>query len=512
MPKRPKPPKQECARLEWAAPAGGWHCGNLIYVYCTIKGISAEVCSCASPMFPLADRLIQLLDTFFLQADRCVFAGRPYFLCLVRSDETHHYQPRRREMSAHYRTQGLFFVYESDLAHSTPASLFRVSIELDEHTTRDRATCLLRKNGRRDRQGFAEVRCHFSIALRAAVALWCRRVSIVWLQSEAALYGGAVPSQETRGARLRLSGPYIPYELSVPCTSSPANLTCPVFAMPRVPKDIIDDFLGSVNLPFDDLEQSSLVGLFDINVDRGAEPYVLKHVTLSTLPSRSIDLSMATICNFIRQNCASSTLNARHFVVLDDLTATDLLPKPRQPTVFNNLRALTCLIGDTCARDDDGQPLLVRCSFDACGAILRDLSRGITSLRTCANSAAVDYGGCINYPISYPTSLIIMASNARSAAPRSIDVTGILPSPNNGTESGTNHAKKEAHTAFPSSSRWIPAHKRSSLRGRRTMTAPSPRIITTTQHCRTVALSDLASSPWIRASPILPPNQGINRI
>lgn len=42
-----------------------------------------------------------------------------------------------------------------------------------------------------------------------------------------------------------------------------------------------------------------------------------------------------------------------------------------------------------------------------------------------------------------------MASNARSAAPRSIDVTGILPSPNNGTESGTNHAKKEAHTAFP---------------------------------------------------------------
>lgn len=194
----------------------------------------------------------KLLNNFLLRADHRTYDGRRFSLCLVRSAEIHKYQPEGKAVCNFYKEQELFFVYQNDLARANkpplkmappaPASLFRVSLELDEHTVFDKKTCLLRKNGRRNRRVYAEVRCDFSVALHAAISLRKRKVSIIQLQSEAALYGGAVPSKDRKATRSGCKRPYTPCRLTLPEPPTIWNhdsSPCPVFVIDNVPNHVM---------------------------------------------------------------------------------------------------------------------------------------------------------------------------------------------------------------------------------------------------------------------------------
>lgn len=387
----------------WANPAGGWHSENIVPVYCT-----AEI----NP---------SLLNDFLLRADHRTYDGRRFSLCLVRSAEIHKYQPEGKAVCNFYKEQELFFVYQNDLARANkpplktappaPASLFRVSLELDEHTVFDKKTCLLRKNGRRNRRAYAEVRCDFSIALHAAISLRKRKVSIIQLQSEAALHGGAVPSKDRKATRSGCKRPYTPCRLTLPEPPTIWNhdsSPCPVFVIDNVPNHKVAAFLDSVNLPVDDADHAVRVIPVGIDVEPNAEPCFRSKPASSMQPRDFLGISMVTICSFVRQHLASGHLSSKHFIILDDLNVQRRRPKRNIP---EHLSDLTCLIGDAFTRDNKGQPLLVRCSFDSCITILDDLVRGghTASLRTYANDAAVNYCGCIEYPISRETGTNILA-------------------------------------------------------------------------------------------------------
>lgn len=145
-----------------------------------------------------------------------------------------------------------------------------------------------------------------------------------------------------------------------------------------------------------------------IDVEPNAEPCLRSKPASSMQPRDFLGISMVTICSFVRQHLASGHLSSKYFIILDDLNVQRCRPKRNIP---EHLSDLTCLIGDAFTRDSQGQPLLVRCSFDSCITILDDLVRGghTASLRTYANDAAVSYCGCIEYPISRETGVNILA-------------------------------------------------------------------------------------------------------